>query len=107
MLIINKKLRDFRLPPRCKWDLPFCGILRTLIVWDGPTGCPETSVNTYQFTLRKIQNSEDLKHKILLFNCIWQDINVTATLGPLGPCPILEGSFEKYEKHAHNKHKQI
>jgi hypothetical protein len=29
-LIRNRHMRDFRLPPRCKWDLPSFGILRSV-----------------------------------------------------------------------------
>ena len=70
------KMRDFRLPSRCKWDMHTLGILRSVEcyfltdvsgqpispifkrqTWPlkmGPIGCPATSVRTYRCTLRKI-----------------------------------------------------
>jgi len=65
-------MRDFRLPPRGRWELHSSGILRSEL-WQfltdvsgqpispvfkgqesnmGPTGCPETSVRNYHYTLR-------------------------------------------------------
>jgi hypothetical protein len=85
--VVIKHQRDFRLPPRCRWDLRSSGILRSVewqfctevsgqpigpiftgqdfqkeslscwISWPlkmGPIGCPETSVQNYQSTLRNI-----------------------------------------------------
>jgi len=80
----KKKMRDFRLTPRCRWTLRLSGMLRqSLLVVSyrrletAPIGCPETlsffldrymgqikcpkmPATDYQSTLGNIQNSEDL-----------------------------------------------
>jgi len=70
---VCSSMRDFRLPARCKWDLPSFGILRS-VYWQfitdvsgqpigpifkgsplevGSIGCSETLVRNYNSALRK------------------------------------------------------
>jgi len=79
--IINRQImRDFRLPPQCKWDLLSSGMLRSVYLWlavlrriilepllvgllvlwkIGPIGCPETSVTNHNQHCVTFQKTED------------------------------------------------
>jgi len=64
-----RNIRNFRLSPRCKWDLRSSEMLHgadlhlvndvssswtAWLLQMGPTGCPETSVTNYRSTLRNM-----------------------------------------------------
>lgn len=64
----HNTLRDFRIPPKSRWDMPSSGILLSIwCIWIslpfklGPTGCPETSGKNYHHTL--CNNSEERRSR--------------------------------------------
>ena len=65
MISYNKLVCDFRLPPRSSWELLSSGLFQdSWTLRMGKTGCPETLVKNYHYSLRN--NPEK---RSILINC--------------------------------------